>query len=245
MEQYDLTAYGLTSNQSLIYQKWLQYWTRQVTALARFCGLHRVLTYNTLQELSRMGLCTCIERWWTGYYTMVDPSILQEKLKEKVQTFWSLLPSLQQMIKQSGASFHVQSFVWMEWLKTLYNYVSHSKTNLKGFLGTDHISPEFREYLYSVYLPKRISNGIRLRAIISQTDHNQHFADTKIVPQTETLIIPDNLFDLNSEIILFEEDKILITSMSETEMSGLLIQSKNLFFSLEQIFELLWRIYKK
>lgn len=245
MEIADLSPYWLTSNQSLVYQIWLQYWTRQVTTLARFCGLHRVLTYNTLQELCKMGLATTINKWSTGYYTMQNPSALKEKLQEKLSLFDAILPSLQGMIKQSSGGFQVQSFAWIEWLKTLYDFLPHSKTDLKSFLWADHIQTEFRDYLYNIYLPKRLSRGIHLRAIVSLTEHNKHFADAEVVPQTETLIIPDNLFDLNSEIILFDEDKILIASMSETEMSGLLIQSKNLFFSLEQIFELLWRMYKK
>lgn len=165
MQPIDLTEYGLTANQSLVYQKWLQHGTRQVTALARFTGLHRVLTYNTLQELCKMGLATCIDRWWTGYYSMVDPTTMQEKLQDKLKSFTTILPSLQEMIKQWGGSFHVQSFVWVEWLKTLYDFVPNSKTNIKAFLWADHIEPELRDYLYNVYLPKRLSRGIRSRAI--------------------------------------------------------------------------------
>jgi hypothetical protein len=96
-----------------------------------------------------------------------------------------------------------------------------------------------------VYLPKRLAKGLWSRALVSQTDHNAYFANPEVVPQTEVVIIPDPLFDLSSEIILFDETKILIACMSATEMSGLLIQSKNLYVSLEQIFELLWRLYKK
>lgn len=245
MNTIDLTEFGLTPNQSLLYQKWLQHGTRQVTALARFAGIHRVLAYNTLQELCNMGLATCIERGWSGYYSMVDPIAMQEKLHDKLKNFTSILPSLQQIVKQWWWSFHVQSFVWMEWLKTLYDLVPSSKTNLKAFLWADHIEPEFREYLYTVYLPKRISRGLHVKAIISQTDYNAEFANTETVPQTETLMIPDPLFDMNSEIILFDEDKILIASMSETEMSGILVHSKNFYSTLENIFDLIWRIYKK
>jgi len=245
MKEHDLTLYWLTQNQSLVYQKWLQYGTRQVTALARFCGMHRVLAYNTLQELSKMGLCSCIDKVWTGYYTMVKPTILQEKLKEKVQLFEGILPSLQSMIKQSGWGFQVQSFSWVEWLKTLYDFIPHSKTDLKAFLGADHIESSFRDYLYNVYLPKRLAKWIHSRAIVSKTDHNEYFANQVNVPLTDTVVIPDGAFDLNCEIILFDGDKILIASMSETEMSGILIHSANLFYSLEQIFELLRRIFKK
>lgn len=245
MDILDLTEFGLTPNQSLLYQKWLQHGTRQVTALARFTGMHRVLAYNTLQELCKMGLATCVERGWTGYYSMVDPTAMQEKLQDKLKNFTFILPSLQQIVKQWWWSFHTQLFIWIEWLKTLYDLVPASKTNLKAFLGADHIEPELRDYLYKVYLPKRLSRGLWSRSIVSQTDHNKEFADAEAVPQTDVLIIPDPLFDMSSEIILFDEDKILIASMSETEMSGILIQSKNLYSTLENVFDLIWRLYKK
>jgi hypothetical protein len=148
-------------------------------------------------------------------------------------------------VKQSGDGFKVQSYQGVEAMKSLYDLVPQSKTNLKAFLGADHIDPAFRTYLYEVYLPKRLAKGLWSRAIVSKTDHNEYFANSEKVPQTEVLIIPDPLFDLSSEIILFDETKILIACMSPTEMSGLLIESGNLYSTLEQIFELLWRVYKR
>jgi hypothetical protein len=128
-------------------------------------------------------------------------------------------------------------------MKSLYDFLPQSKTDLKAFLGADHIEPAFREYLYNVYLPKRLAKGIWSRAIVSQTDHNQYFANPEHVPQTETIIVPDKLFDLSSELILFDNNKIIIACMSSEEMSGLLIESRNFYVTLEQIFELVWRIY--
>lgn len=239
----DLTNYGLTENQSVVYQIWLQMGTRSVTALARFAAMQRVLCYNILQELCKQGLCSVVTIANTGYYTMMEPRILGEKLQEKVSLFWTILPSLELLVKQWWEGFKVQTYQWVESMKSLYDLVPYSKTNLKAFLWADHIDPSFRQYLYDIYLPKRLAKWLWSRAIVSQTDHNAYFANAEIVPQTEVLIIPDPLFDLSSEIILFDETKILIACMSSTEMSWLLIQSANLYTTLEQLFELLWRSY--
>jgi len=239
----DLTNYGLTENQSVIYQIWLQMGTRSVTALARFAGVQRVLCYNILQELCKLGLCSVVTIGHTGYYSMMEPKILWEKLQEKLSLFWTVLPSLELLVKQWWEGFKVQTYQWMESMKSLYDLVPYSKTNLKAFLWADHIDPWFRQYLYDIYLPKRLAKWLWSRAIVSQTDHNAYFANSEIVPQTEVLIVPDPLFDLSSEIILFDETKILIACMSSTEMSWLLIQSANLYTTLEQLFELLWRMY--
>lgn len=239
----DLSSFWLTDNQSKLYQIWLQYGSRTVSFLASKLWFHRVLTYNTLQELLRLGYCTSITKGNTGYYSMVDPQFIKEKIEQKLASFDSILPQLQALHAESQGAFTIKLFQGREWIKALYDEVTHSHTNLKAFLGADHIDPEVEKYLYDVYLPKRLSAGIHSQAIVSDTDANRYFADSNNVPQTETLIIPVTTFDLDCEIILFDKKKILVATLSTDEMSWLLIESKNLYKSLENIFDLLWSVY--
>lgn len=246
LENYiDLTPYGLTKNQSHLYQVWLQVGMRSVSALARHTGMHRVLCYSTLKELCSQWICTHMDIWKTWYYTMVPPYILQEKLQNKVTSFSTIIPLLQTPSLHISWAFVAQEYKWIEALKSLYDLVPNSSTDLKLFLWADHIEAEFREYLYNVYLPKRIAKGLHAKAIVPSTAANRRYANTKTVAQTEVLLIPDELFNLNSEIILFDTSKILIACMSPTEMSWLLIQSKNLYSSLEHIFDLLRRSHRQ
>lgn len=244
VSEIDLTPYGLSDNQSTLYQIWLQMGTRAVTPLARQAGIHRVLAYNTLQELCKMWLCACMTVGNTGYYSMIEPKMLRNKLQEKVQIFDMILPSLEWLIKHSGDGFKVHSYQWLEWMKTLYDHLIHSTTDFKSFLWADHIDPIFRTYLYEVYLPKRVAKWIKSRAIVSMTEYNAEFANQEKVPLTEVVVVTDPMFDLSSEIVLFDHEKILIACLSSTEMSWLLIQSKNLHTTREQIFDLLRRTYK-
>lgn len=240
---YDLSSFWLTRNQSLVYQTWLQEWSKAASALARACWIHRVLTHNILQELISLGLATCVMQKNVGIYTMVPPAVLHHRLLEKAEAFHSLLPHLNNLIKNSSQEFKIQAYKWTEWLKTLYTILLSSSTDFKAFLGIDHIEPEFRSYLVDVYLPKRIAKWIKSRTIVSDTVRNKTFADKKKVPLTEVLIIPDTSFNLANEIVLFDWDKILIASMSDTEMSGILIQSPKLHFTMEHIFELIRKMY--
>jgi len=239
----DLSLFWLTDNQSKLYQIWLQYGSRSVSFLASKVWFHRVLAYNTLQELVRVGYCTCITKWNTGYYSMVDPHFIKEKIQQKLVSFDSILPQLQALHSESKWSFKVKLFQGREWIKALYDEVTYSQTNLKAFLWADHIDPEVERYLYDVYLPKRVNAGIHSSAIVSDTDANRYFADSRNVPQTETLIIPVKTFDMDCEVILFDHTKILIATLSTDEMSWLLIESKNLHKSLDNIFDLLWSVY--
>ncbi len=236
---HDLTAFDLTPNQSRLYQAGLLIWSRSVSTYAKYTGLKRVLTFNVLQELCSKGLATCVTIWKTGYYAMQDPKMLHQQLLEKADAFWNLLPSLQSMLLQSSWSFRVQVFQWIDGMKTLYNHLLDTKTDFKAFLGADHIEPHFREYLYSVYLPKRLERKIKSKTIVSQTAANTHFAKTAS-PLTEARILNTSVFDPTNEIILFDGNKIVFANLSSSEMSGVLMESSNTYTTIEQIFDILW-----
>jgi len=170
---------------------------------------------------------------------MQDPNILHQQLLEKADAFGNLLPSLQATLLQSSGSFRVQVFQGLDGMKTLYSHLLCSSTDFKAFLGADHIEPHFREYLYTVYLPKRIERKIKSKTLISQTNENMRFADKKYVPLTETRMISSSIFNPLNEIILFDTNKIVFASLSPSEMSGILIESQNTYTTLEQIFDLL------
>lgn len=239
----DLSSFWLTENQSILYQTWLQYGSRTVTFLAMKTWFHRVSAYNTLQELVQAGYCSCITKGNTGYYTMADPNFIKEKIQQKLRSFDTILPQLQALHSTTQGIFKVKLYQGREWIKSLYDEVTYSKTSLKAFLWADHIDPEIEKYLYTVYLPKRIHAWIFCQAIVSDTDANRYFADSNNVPNTKTRIIPNKTFDLDCEMILFDNTKLLVATLSPDEMSGLLIESKNLHKSLENIFDLLRGLY--
>jgi hypothetical protein len=60
----------------------------------------------------------------------------------------------------------------------------------------------------------------------------------------KTLLIKDKIFNMESEINLYNNGKIFIAMFSKNEMSGLVIESKNLYSSLKTIFDLLRKKYE-
>lgn len=237
----DLTTYWLTENQSLVYQKWLQIWVTTVTKLSRATKMNRVLVYNTLQELLKKWLTTCVMKGNVGWYTMVSPDFLKEKLLQKVNSFEALIPQLKSTINTQWGGMSVQFFQWREWIKALYNEISESTTDLKAFLWIDHMDDELREHLYTVYLPKRLGNGITSHTIVSKTDMNEYFSNPENVPNTEVRLIDDVWFDLDCEIILFNENKISLATLWSDEIGWLLITSSKLYDSLENLFDWIWK----
>ena len=240
-----LNKFWLTEQQSLLYQIWLQLWPAPVSRIARTAGIHRVTAYNTLKELIRKGFASTTKKWNTSYYQMVHPSAIYQKLEQTRDEFGVLQPFLESLISENNKNFNVQTFQWFEWICTLYMQLISSTTPLKAFLWVDHMDEEIKQWLYDIYLPKRLAQKNTNQVIVSKTDENLYFADSNNVPLTEVCVIQDKLFDLDCEIVLFDEDKILIATLETNNLSGILIESTALHSSLNNIHSLLWRILKK
>jgi sugar-specific transcriptional regulator TrmB len=233
----DLQSFWLTPNQSNIYQFWLQTWSTTVTKLARISETSRVLTYNTLQELIKKGYVSCIMKWNTGWYTMATPQILSQTLHQNALQFDAILPHLETITNKLSEEFNIQHFQWREGIKKLYLQIAQSKTDLKAYLGIDHIDEAVKDFLYNHYLPIRVKNGINSRSICSLTDLNEYFGDKEKVVQTDVRYIKDPAYDMDCEIILYDNNKISIASLATEELSGVLITSKRLYKSFSNLFD--------
>ncbi len=241
----DLSSFWLTPQQSLLYQLGLQLWPSPVSRLARHAALHRVSTYNTLKELCKHGYAAFSTIWNTAHYTMIHPSIIQNKLAEKMTLFQSIQPILESLISNRSNWLTANVYQWFEGICSLYNLRLQLGWHTKAFLGVDHIDPSIKKRLYETYLPQRIAKNISSQTIVSHSDANLYFADPKNVPQTEVLVIPDRLYDIQCEIILVADRHIMIASLSSDELSGIHIESKYLYDSIVAIFDLIWRLHKK
>jgi hypothetical protein len=238
----DLTPYNLTSNQSTVYQSAITLWPTTVSKVARTIWLWRVLTYNTLEELIHLGLATKAIKWQSWWYTMNPPSSLLHKLLDKAKAFEVIMPHLESQINLNNTSFKVQHFSWFEWIKTLYNTIANSTTDLRAFLGVDHIDPEIKEYLYDTYLPKRLANWIHSRWFVTASEDDRYFANKKNVPQSQTRIVHHHLFKPECEIIIFWEQYVSLASLSSHEKAAILVTSKKIHDSLSSIFDRIWDI---
>ncbi|MEI8091825.1 MAG: hypothetical protein WCG98_06510 [bacterium] len=73
---------------------------------------------------------------------------------------------------------------------------------------------------------------------------NVLYAQQDKVAHRKTLLVKDAIFNMESEINLYGKDKIFIAMFTKKEMSGIIIESKNLYTSLKTIFQLLRSTYE-
>ncbi len=238
-----LSQLGLTSKEIDVFVKLYSYNTSPASLIAEKTNMSRTHVYELLQSLVEKWVCTRIKKWGTTFFQVISSEQLKNLADQRYHQLQWILDQLQTLQSFSKSWFDVEYFVGVAGLKSLYNnLLARPWDHLYNFLWTDTMDQDFREYLYESFLPQRLAKEIRVQAILPYSEENKRFAaNPKKVPLTKAIMINDPIFDFASEIILYDDRKILISLLSPQEMAGIKIVSEGLYRSLKSIFLMLWK----
>lgn len=251
MLQEVLAHYWLNEQEAAIYLQCLSLGEAPASTIARCIRKNRVTVYSTLQNIIKKWALESITKKNTTFYTCVSPQILAEQLQQRSQQFTDALSLFQAITKQWHHKVKTTFFQWLEGLKTLYqDLLSDNSTSLKAFLGSQSIDTDFRHYLEKTFLPQRIKRKIFAQVIVPSNPSNDAYAKTDKKNFRKTLISTNPIFNPKNEITLYGRNKVSICMFSSEELSGIRIESQDLYDSLESIFDTLrttlgWKVPQK
>ena len=170
----------------------------------------------------------------------------------KFQTFRDTIPELLALSGKYDNRPKVQFYEGLEGLKYVYEQIivaGEAKVEKKPdffpvFLGTTGIDPAFQRYLMEEFVPRRAKSLIEARVIIPKSSLACPYTQSNI-QRNNYLVIDNVLFDINGEIILYGENKVLIAMYSSEELSAIVITSKMLYNGFKGMFNLIRNMYKK
>jgi hypothetical protein len=105
--------------------------------------------------------------------------------------------------------------------------------------------------MYTEYQVKRIEKKIPIKLMYSlEKEADNEWQENKVEKYSDetkfrkTIIIPNEIFDIESSIRIYGYNKIAVIMHSQKELSGLIIESNNLYKSFSSIFETIWSVYQ-
>lgn len=111
----------------------------------------------------------------------------------------------------------------------------------KTFLGTSDIDKEFEEWLPS-FIEERLQYSIQTRSIMTK---QASLYINYMKENHEYVVVDDDIFDMANEIVLYGNDKVALLLYNKNELSAMSIKSQSFHNALENIFDLLRKIYSK
>jgi hypothetical protein len=165
-------------------------------------------------------------------------------LEDKYIALKEKLPELIALVDKVGNKPKIQFFEGLEGMKRMYDdMLSIPEDNICSLLGSQQIDEKLRIYLDEVFVPQRIEKNITSQVICDDTIGNQSYYTMNKDKMITLKFIHNDLFSLYSGIDIYGEDKVILSSFSKDEMSGIIITSKQIHDTFKSIFLLLWNAY--
>lgn len=247
MLEKKLTQLGFTLKEAKIYIATLSLWNAIVSAIARHAGENRITTYSILKDFKTRWIAQELTQNKVKYFSVISPEKLLQREKQRYEALNNLVPELMALSENLDNKPKVYYYEGFERLKELFIEIINEWKNIGNtpfytFIWTTKIDPKFETWLEEEFVPFRLKCPTKTKAIVSKSisyyaNYNKDVHDS--------VIVEDPLFEMGNEIVLYGKNKIAILNFSEGELYGIVIRSDTLFTSLKNIFDLLWRAYKK
>lgn len=239
-----LQSVGLDDKESALYLAGLQIGSAPASDYAKAAELNRITAYNALEALVHRGLFTHVKNMRGKWYAPVAPEYLSLEVQKNAQALERALPELRSL---QGAHFrqpHVRFFEGWEGVRKVYEDTLTAKKELLNFANSAVVRRFWPDY-DAEYVDERVKRGIHLRGIApdDKTGKAVHGEDKAKI--REIRLVPAKDFDFTNEINVYDH-KVAICSFDSglrgnSDMFGVIIESKEVAETQRQIFEMAWR----
>lgn len=236
----DLEQIGFNGKEASLYLAALELGESNIQQLAKKSGVKRTTAYDIIESLKKKGFMTQMTKNKKMLFSAVDPRKLESEIEDRRHIVKRAMPELLAIANSLDSKPKVSFFDGHEGIKEVYrdtlNYVDQE---LLAWVAEESIEFFDADFLNNIYMPKRVEKKIWVRAIAPDVPSMRSFheVDEKLLRKTR-LTDPD-AFGLDVEINLYGKSRIAV--MSFEEGFGMIIESKKIFNTLKNIFEMNWK----
>jgi sugar-specific transcriptional regulator TrmB len=239
MLQNELEKLGFEAKEAQLYLALLELGEGDIADIARKSGLKRTTVYHILEDLKTRGLVSQSKKGKKTRYIAEDPRSIGEEMKEKEGLYHRTLPQLLSIANFLERKPVIRYYEGLSGIKEAYkDHLKYQDSELSGWWSKGYeIFGE--DYFYDYYIPERLKRKIWVRAIVHDGSfgRKQQKEDTQYLRQIRLASWETAFTEI--DIHLYGKSKVSINSFQEK--FALIIESKALFNTLKNIFELQWK----
>jgi sugar-specific transcriptional regulator TrmB len=236
----ELKVLGLNRNDTAVYLAALELGETTMSRLVKKSGIKRSTAYLCVEDLKERGLIASLKKRGRLFYTANDPRDLLTIEKERTERIAALMPQLLAIANVIDKKPAIRFYEGKEGLKEVFkDMLKYPDSEALEMYSESYIT-EFDEEFFSKYFtPRRIKNGIRVRAILPDTDLIRTHVESKNAKQLrQTKLLPKDKFKMRMEMNIYGRNKVSVISFKEE--FGIVIESQIIHDSMRTIFDLVW-----
>lgn len=240
MLQKDLEKLGFETKEAKLYLALLELGEAGIIDIARKSGLKRTTVYHILDTLKLRGLVSQTKSNKKIRYIAEDPRSIGQEINEKEKLFEKTLPGLMSIANMFEKKPVIKYYEGLNGIKEAYRDELTCKNGGEIICWwSEGYTIVGDDFFYDFYMPERIKNKIRLRTISPDNSfaRKEKEDDKKTLREVRLADLEPIFAEL--EISLYNKNKTSIKSFHDK--FALIIESRALFNTLKNIFELQWK----
>ncbi|MFW5704515.1 MAG: TrmB family transcriptional regulator [Nanoarchaeota archaeon] len=231
-----LTDLGLTNLEIRIYDMLLNYGPSLASKISQKTGIHRRNVYDALERLSQKGLVSYIKENNTKLYSVNNPKLIHEQLKQKSQEFETLLPELLNKYNQENEKKETLFFTGKEGLKQIFEDQLEKAQETLIIATAVHVEETIR-YFFPRFERIRKEKNIKTKMIMDESADNKK--DLKKIPLNEIKFLKN--FNKSAMSQYIYGNNVAIVLWTENPFA-ILIRQKEIAQGFREEFEFFWNL---
>jgi len=239
MKYKDLLQAGFSEKEAQVYLALLELGEGTIAQITKKSTIKRATVYLEVESLKAKGYVSLVRRKRRNIYMAENPKRIEEHLREKTETIRNLMPELLSIANALDHKPKVRYFEGIEGLKEIYkDTLEYPGMEILGWYSDDRIYFFDEAFVLDYYVKKRVASRIPMRMFAIESDFMKNLNTKDQVQLRQMKIIKAKQFVFAAEINLYSNDKIAI--IAHRENFGLIIESKKIYDTFKNIFELMW-----
>lgn len=174
MIEHVLAPLGLDEKASRLYLAGLELGTTTIQELARVSRLKRPTVYLHIDALIKEGLFEIVSSGSKRLYRATEPSVVEERLKQNLQSFQADIPKLLEFQAQTLGKPQVQVFTGIENVRQLYREACMANST-RAWSNVGGVYAEFHD-VYMEIAEAAKAKGAGFKEIVADTKESRRYA---------------------------------------------------------------------
>lgn len=235
-----LSELGINKTKADVYLAVLELGRAKVRVIADKVGTPRTTANEVLEQLAKRGLILKILHGRTLIFEAEPPTKLKLLLKEQEHVLDEAMPELKLLFNSAGIRPRIRFYEGIEGVKEVFKDTLSVKNKiLKGILSMEDLYQTPGKKYMAEYVAKRISSDIKLQVIRSEIKDVEETWPSSEAENRELRYAPKNM--IFPMTLYLYDNKIGIIG-TKKENFGIIIESDDLYQTLNNFFEITWEV---
>jgi sugar-specific transcriptional regulator TrmB len=233
---------GLSDNEARAYLASLELGAANIQAIADKSGVKRTTIYSLVDNLKNQGLLAEYRKGSKTFLAASDPSRLESLFKEKQEKLQNALPEFRSLYNLSPTKPKVRFYEGQEGIKAVYQDTLEEGKEIKCLVGWQSMVKAMPDY-WSFYIAERVKRDIWVRALADRSPESATYQAQGEKELRELRLLPEGTSPFQTEVNIYG-DKVAMLTFGQ-ELSGVIIESKDIADTWRMVFEMIWNSVKQ